>query len=91
MLTCRLAGHRLRFTADGSTMRWSCQRGCGLAGAKRYPTPGHAHRYARAFDRDDREQLGRRAPLIGLLPLRLFRAWRDRHHRRSSSELRSPR
>ncbi|WP_326647863.1 MULTISPECIES: hypothetical protein [unclassified Streptomyces] len=37
-----------------------------------------AKRYAGAFDREDSEDLGRRAPLIGLFPLRLLRALRKR-------------
>jgi hypothetical protein len=56
-------------------MRWDCAR-CGAAGgAKIYPTAAEAERYARALDREDRADLGRRAPLIGLLPLRIWRAW----------------
>jgi hypothetical protein len=78
MLRCRVLGHRLRFRADGATMRWHCERGCGEEGAKVYPSAADASRYARAFDREDRENLGRRAPLIGLLPLRLWRAARRR-------------
>ncbi|GAA1434445.1 hypothetical protein GCM10009601_58900 [Streptomyces thermospinosisporus] len=58
-------------------MLWHCARGCGAEGSKRYPTARDAERYARAFDREDRADLGRRAPL-GLLPLRLVRAWRRR-------------
>ncbi len=53
-------------------MRWSCQR-CGGGGEKTYATPADAHRYASAFDREDRDDRGRRAPLIGLLPLRIWR------------------
>jgi hypothetical protein len=78
MLRCRILGHRFRFTNDGNEMRWTCQRGCGAGGAKRYPTPADARRYATAFDREDREDLGRRAPLIGLLPLRIARLVRQR-------------
>ena len=59
-------------------MRWDCQRGCGAGGAKRYATSEDAERYAAAFDREDREDLGRRAPLVGLFPLRLWRAARRR-------------
>ncbi len=59
-------------------MRWACQRGCRAGGSKRYATAAEAQRYARAFDREDRQDLGRRAPLFGLLPLRLARAWRER-------------
>jgi hypothetical protein len=77
MLRCRLLGHRFRFSADGSTMRWDCERGCGAGGEKRYATPVEAERYARGLDREDRHDLGRRAP-VGLLPLRLLRAARRR-------------
>jgi hypothetical protein len=63
-------------------MSWRCQRGCGAGGVKRYATAEEAERYARGFDREDREDLGRRAPLIGLLPLRILRAIRN--GRRSS-------
>jgi hypothetical protein len=76
MLACRVFGHRYRFTSEGPTMRWQCGR-CGAAGGeKAYPTAAEAERFARAFDREDREDLGRRAPLIGLLPLRIARALR---------------
>ena len=71
-LACRLLGHRMRFDADGATMRWSCTRGCGAGGEKVYASPADAERYARAFDREDREDVGRR-PLLSLLPLRLAR------------------
>ena len=54
-------------------MRWACERGCGAGGSKEYATVAEAARYAAAFDREDRQDLGRRAPL-GLLPLRLIRA-----------------
>lgn len=76
MLACRMLGHRYRFEADGRTMRWTCQRGCGAGGEKVYAAAKDARRYASAFDREDRDQLGRRAPLIGLLPLRIWRALR---------------
>jgi len=59
-------------------MTWRCRRGCGVAGRKRYSTAADAARYAKAFDREDRADLGRRAPLVGLLPLRLVRAVRKR-------------
>lgn len=75
MLCCRVLGHRFRFTSDGEILRWSCHRGCGAAGSKRYG--GAAARYAAAFDREDRDDLGRRAPLVGGLPLRLLRAPRE--------------
>ncbi|MFD2683767.1 hypothetical protein ACFS5L_02615 [Streptomyces phyllanthi] len=63
-------------------MRWHCVRGCGAGGSKRYPTAEDADRYARALDREDREDLGRRAPLVGLFPLRLMRALRMRRERK---------
>jgi hypothetical protein len=78
MLRCRLLGHRFRFTSEGREMRWRCQRGCGEGGAKRYPTATEAQRYATALDREDREDLGRNAPLIAGLPLRLARLLRQR-------------
>jgi hypothetical protein len=59
-------------------MSWSCDR-CGAElGSKTYPDAEAAERYARALDREDSEDLGRRAPLIGLLPLRLWRAMKER-------------
>lgn len=73
MLACRLLGHRFRFGADGETMTWRCERGCGAGGEKRYASAAEAARYARAFDREDRHDVGRRAPLLGMFPLRL--AW----------------
>ena len=78
MLRCRLLGHRFRFAADGATMRWHCQRGCGAAGEKQYASAADASRYAAAFDREDREDIGRRAPLFGGFPLRILRAFRTR-------------
>ncbi len=70
-------GHRFRFRAEGSVMRWECAR-CGAGGSKAYATAADASRYARAFDREDREDIGRRAPLVGLLPLRLLSVLRRR-------------
>jgi hypothetical protein len=58
-------------------MRWRCQR-CGDEQSKVYGSAEEADRFARAFDREDRQDIGRRAPLVGLLPLRLWRMWRDR-------------
>ncbi|GAA3223757.1 hypothetical protein GCM10017691_11080 [Pseudonocardia petroleophila] len=78
MTGCGLWGHRYRFRADGATMRWECARGCGAGGSKVYPDGAAAARFAAAFDREDRADLGRRAPLVGLLPLRLWRAVRRR-------------
>ncbi|MDQ2637057.1 MAG: hypothetical protein M3Y83_09295 [Actinomycetota bacterium] len=73
---CRVFGHQPAFSVDGVTMRWACAR-CGqAAGAKNYPTADDARRYAAAFNKRDAEDLGKRAPLIGLLPLRLWRRFR---------------
>jgi hypothetical protein len=69
---CRIFGHRMRFRAEERTMVWSCER-CGESGSKEYASVGDAERYARAFDHEDRDDLGRRAPFIGLLPLRIWR------------------
>jgi hypothetical protein len=80
MSQCRLLGHRYRFTADGSTMRWECERGCGAGGSKAYGTPEEAQRYARAFDRRDARDIGRR-PLLSLLPLWLARRMGGREQR----------
>jgi hypothetical protein len=85
MLRCRLLGHRFRFSSDGTLMRWRCARGCDAGGQKEYASAQEAGRYARAFDREDREDLGRRAPLVGLLPLRLARGARGRRRRRSAA------
>ena len=78
MLSCRLLGHRYRFRADGATMRWTCQRGCGAGGSKEYESAEEAARYAAAFDREDRGELGRRAPFLGMFPLRLWWTLRGR-------------
>ena len=59
-------------------MIWECSRGCGAGGRKTYPSTADAARYTRAFDREDRSDLGRRAPLIGMLPLRLYDTMRRR-------------
>ena len=76
MIVCRILGHQYRFEADGRMMYWTCQRGCGARGEKVYATPADARRYATALDRRDRDDIGRRAPLVGLLPLRIWRALR---------------
>jgi hypothetical protein len=72
VLACRVLGHRWRFSAEGTTMRWACARGCGAGGEKRYESVERAARYARALDREDRDDVGRR-PLLSLLPLGLAR------------------
>jgi hypothetical protein len=81
MVACRVLGHRYRFTAEGAAMTWTCGR-CGhVGGTKTYASPDEAARYARAFDREDRDELGRRAPFVALLPLRLWRAFRGERRR----------
>ena len=69
-------------------MTWRCQRGCGAAGSKAYPTAQEARRFAAAFDREDRDDLGRRAPLFGLFPLRLWRRLRTRRAGRTAGRCR---
>jgi hypothetical protein len=77
-MRCGIFGHRYRFVAKGDTMSWTCERCGAFGGSKEYASADEAIQFARAFDREDRADLGRRAPLVGLLPLRLWRAWRDR-------------
>ena len=72
MLACRVMGHRWRFSSAGTEMRWACGRGCGAGGSKRYGTAEEASRYARAFDREDTQDLGKR-PTLSMLPLWLAR------------------
>ena len=72
-----MLGHRPRFRAEGCTLVWSCDRCDAPLGAKEYATAREAQHFARAFDRSDADDLGRRAPL-GLTPLRMWRWLRDR-------------
>ena len=59
-------------------MIWTCER-CGtIGGEKTYDSAEDAARLAHAFDREDRADLGRRAPLVALMPLRIWRLVRDR-------------
>jgi hypothetical protein len=44
-----------------------------------YSTAEEAARYAAAFDREDRDELGRRAPPLGLFPLRMWWNLRRKH------------
>jgi hypothetical protein len=76
VLACRVLGHRWRFSTEGATMRWACARGCGAGGEKSYDSAERATRFAQAFDREDRDDVGRR-PLLSLLPLGLARRGRD--------------
>ena len=69
---CRLLGHRPTFWSEGETLRWRCDRECGVEGARTYPSAAEARRYADALDRRDSDDIGRRSP-ISLLPLRFAR------------------
>jgi hypothetical protein len=77
MFTCRLLGHDPLFTHDGASMRWECRRGCGDGGAKVYPSAAEAQKYAAAFNVKGGAS-GDRAPLIALLPLRIWNRLRQR-------------
>jgi hypothetical protein len=77
MVSCRVLGHRFRFSSEGEVMRWECARGCGAEGSKRYPSAEQAAHYARAFDREDRDAVGRR-PLLSMLPLRMAQRLAER-------------
>ena len=63
-------------------MTWECQRACGAGATKAYASAAAVRRFAAAFDQEDRDDLGRRAPLIGLLPLRVWQAIRRRRSAR---------
>jgi hypothetical protein len=69
---CAVFGHQVNFWAEGETMHWACERECGFGGSKEYPDAVTARRYATALDRNERDDLGRRAPL-SLTPMRLVR------------------
>jgi hypothetical protein len=73
VLACRVLGHRYRFTSEGATMRWRCQRDCGAGGQKQYESPEDAGRFAAAFDSEDRDAIKRVPVPFSLLPLRLFK------------------
>jgi hypothetical protein len=72
VIACRVLGHRLRFWAEGEVMRWDCERECGFEGEKLYASSAEAQRYARALDRRDSDDLGKR-PTLSMLPLWLGR------------------
>ena len=76
MLACKFFGHSIRFWAEGEEMHWTCERDCGFGSSKAYPDDATARRMAQAFDRHDRSDLGKRAPL-SLTPLRLVRRARS--------------
>jgi hypothetical protein len=58
---------------------WECRRdGCDDGGSKNYANADDAARYAASFNKRDSDQMGKRAPLLGLLPLRLWHWIRNR-------------
>jgi len=59
-------------------MRWTCERCGAFGGEKEYGSAEEARRFASAFDREDRDEIGRRAPFLGMFPLRIWRKLRDR-------------
>ncbi len=59
-------------------MRWTCARGCGAGRAEGDASADEAARYAAAFDREDRDEVGRRAPFLGMFPLRMWWTLRKR-------------
>jgi hypothetical protein len=69
---CRVYGHRPRFWAEGSTLRWECDRDCDHGGCREYATDDDARRLAVALDVEDRDKLGTRS-LLSMAPLRLAR------------------
>jgi hypothetical protein len=71
-LACRIYGHRPRFWAEGSSLRWECDRDCDHGGTREYATEDDARRLAVALDIEDRDKLGTRS-LLSLAPLRLAR------------------
>jgi len=74
---CTVFGHRYRFSSEGRTMRWVCEW-CGASGGeKEYDSAEEAARFASAFDREDRDEIGRRAPFLGMFPLRIWRKLRS--------------
>jgi hypothetical protein len=75
MMRCRLFGHRWRFRAEGPTLRWDCERGCGAGDEKTYDSAERADRYARHFNRRDSSSLGTRFPIP--LPQGVWRKRRE--------------
>lgn len=80
---CAVWGHRIRFCAQDRTMTWACEWCGGEAGTKTYDSAAAARRYAAAFDRPDNADTGKRAPYLGMFPLRVWRFLRVRKDRTS--------
>ena len=74
-LACRVYGHRPRFWAEGSTLRWECERECTDGGTREYASGEDARRIAAALDVEDRDRFGSRA-ITSLMPLRMARRGR---------------
>ena len=72
MLACRVMGHRWRFSSRGSRDALGLRARLRRGRDKRYGTAEEAARYARAFDREDTQDLGKR-PTLSTLPLWLAR------------------
>jgi len=69
--TCRVLGHRWRFSAEGRTLRWDCTRCAAPGGSKEYDSDQLARHYAQAFENEPRR--GERRFLLGAAPLWLAR------------------
>lgn len=76
MWKCRLLGHEVRFRAQGPTMSWACARCGGQSGSKTYGSAEEAQKFVAAFDHRDSDDIGQRAPFLGMFPLRLWRLFR---------------
>lgn len=88
---CRVLGHHHTFRVDGTTMRWQCARGCvDGAGEKTYATAAQAQLFAAALDHRDTVDLGARAPLLSLFPLRIWRRLCRREPSRATKHGDSP-
>jgi hypothetical protein len=70
MLTCRLLGHRWRFWRVGRTVRWTCRRGCGAGGVRKYATAAAASRHLRHYAREPEPPAAFLAALAGAVTLR---------------------
>ena len=75
---CRVFGHDFVFRTMDNQMLWECSR-CPAGADKTYATAVEAQRLAKAFNVRDNADLGKRAPLIGLFPLRLWRKFKGQH------------
>lgn len=84
-LRCHVLGHRHRFDNEGHVMVWGCERQCGAGGTKEYDSARTAAHYAAAFDRPANADLGHKAPLLGMFPLRIWRWLRSRGDRTTAA------